>query len=458
MMIHSNVNRSLMVIIFVGFVFSALLCSLLACGSGAENASQETANLALKAQKEINLRNSGEIAKYKKSIRFEKSVPPDTSELVKGNTDCALDLYRLLCEENGNLFFSPLSISSAIAMSYAGASNETARQMWETLHFTLPPDRLHPAFKALNEGLVSRGADGSNGEKDSKFRLLTANSMWGRTGYPFTKNYTTLLSEYYGIEPHPLDFLNAPKQSMRVINDWVSNSTDGAIKDIVPPGAITSQTVLVLAQAIYFESKWSSTFLTEATGDGLFTLPDGGHVTVPMMSQKWEFGYTEGDLFQAAELKYSRVDMSMVILLPRPGNFEAFERSLTPDLLRAIIDGFTWKTLILKLPKFTYTSNSLSLKNALISLGMSDAFSSAADFSGMDGTRDILISDVLHKASVTVNEEGTVASAGTVSTYFTGAAGENPIEFTVNRPFLFVIRDMRTGTLLFLGRILNPSG
>ena len=162
-------------------------------------------------------------------------------------------------------------------------------------------------------------------------------------------------------------------------------------------------------------------------------------------------------MFQAAELKYSNVDMSMVILLPRPGKFEAFERSLTPDLFRAIIDGLYWKALILKLPKFTYESDSLCLKKVLMSMGMTDVFSPAADFSGIDATNSIFLSDVFHKASVTVNEEGTVASGATVLPLFTGRP-YNPIEFTVNRPFIFVIRDFRTGTILFWGRILNPKG
>ena len=268
------------------FVLGALLFSFLACSNDTENAYTTKSESALNAQIEKNSRNSAKIAKYKKPLHIQESENLDIDELVNGNTDLSFDLYRQLCEGNGNLFFSPFSISSGFAMLYAGAINKTARQIHETMHFTLPSERLHPVFKSLNVELNRCGTDDSDDAKDSKFRLLNVNSIWGSMGSPITKRYSNILADNYGVEPRSLDFSNAPEQSRCIINDWITDSTGGLINNIVPPGAITSETAFVLANTIYFESEWSVPFFSVETEEGVFTLLDGKNITVPMMLKK----------------------------------------------------------------------------------------------------------------------------------------------------------------------------
>jgi serpin B len=380
----------------------------------------------------------------------------DVAELVVGSSAFAFDLYQAVREENGNLFYSPYSISMALAMTYAGARGETEQQMADTLHFTLPQDRLHPAFNALDLELASR-AEGTEGQDEEGFQLDIVNSIWGQSDHSFLPEFLDVLAKNYGAALRLLDFENAPEESRQVINEWVSDQTEGRIKDLIPQGDINTWTRLVLTNAIYFNAAWSHPFEKEQTRDGTFHLLDGSQVTVPMMRQTEYFGYTEGDGYQAVELPYTGEKVSMVILLPAAGRFEEFEKPLDAERVEAIVKDFVQTNVALTMPKFEFDS-SFQLADTLAGMGMPDAFSpEAANFSGMDGTRDLFIQDVIHKAFVSVDEAGTEAAAATGVVIGITAAPASPVEVAVDRPFVFLIRDIETEAILFVGRIVDPS-
>jgi serpin B len=393
---------------------------------------------------------------------LERVSAPEVSgeavdELVEGNTAFALDLYSRLVEEQGdeNLFYSPYSISLALAMTYAGARGETEEQMADALHYTLPQDQLHPAFNALDQTLESRG-EGAEGQDDEGFRLNIANAIWGQKDYAFRDAFLDVLAVNYGAGLRLLDFAGAPERARNTINEWVSEKTEGKIEELIPRGLIGPMTRLVLTNAIYFNAAWAEPFEEEATRDGAFHPLTGSEVTVPMMRQTTSFGYTEGEGYQAVELPYDGRELSMVVLVPDEGAFHTFEGALDAERLSAIVDGLTNEQVTLTMPRFEYRSG-FSVNDALKALGMTDAFSGSADFSGMTGSRDLFISSVIHKAFVSVDEEGTEAAAATAVAMVESAMPGEPVELTVDRPFIFTIRDIETGAVLFVGRVVDPS-
>ena len=263
-------------------------------------------------------------------IQSEKQwvTSPDVNEadlatLVDGSSAFAFDLYQALREADGNLFYSPHSISLALAMTYAGACGETAQQIANTLHFTLPQNLLHPAFNSLDLEL-GRCGEGAKGKDGEGFGLNIVNAIWGQEGYKFLSEFLDLLAENYGAGLRILDFVSAPEESRITINNWVSDQTEDRIEDLIPKGLIDTLTRLVLTNAIYFNAAWQYPFQEDMTEDGPFYLLDGGEVTVPMMRQAELLGYTEGDGYQAVELPYDGGELSMVLLLPPAGHFEAF--------------------------------------------------------------------------------------------------------------------------------------
>ena len=395
-------------------------------------------------------------------IQSEKPrvTSPDVSEadlatLVKGNSAFAFNLYQALKEGDGNLFYSPYSISLALAMTYAGAHGETAQQMADTLQFVLPQDRLHPAFNDLDLELSRRG-EGAEGKDGEGFRLNIVNAIWGQKDYEFLSEFLDLLAENYGAGLRILDFASAPEESRITINNWVSDQTEGRIEDLIPQGLIDALTRLVLTNAIYFNAAWQYPFEEDMTEDGPFYLLDGGEVTVPMMRQTELFGYAEGDGYQAVELPYDGGELSMIILLPQTGQFDTFEDSLDAQQVDEIIGRLELRQVTLAMPKFEFESE-FSLREPLSAMGMQIAFSGAADFSGMTGNRDLFIAEVIHKAFVSVDEAGTEAAAATAVVMELTAVPETPVEVTIDHPFIFLIRDIETGAVLFIGRVVNPS-
>jgi serpin B len=398
-----------------------------------------------------------ELKSDKERITSPNVSPGDQALLVEGNSDFAFALYQALREESGNLFYSPYSISLALAMTYAGARGKTAQQMADTLQFMLEQERLHPAFNWLDAELAKRG-QGAQGKDGKGFRLNIANAIWGQKDYEFLPAFLDVLAENYGAGLRILDFITETEKSRVAINDWVSDRTEGRIKNLIPPGAITELTRLVLTNAIYFNAAWEYPFHKEMTANGSFYLLDGGQVTVPMMKQTESFGYTEGEGYQAVELPYDGGELSMVILLPASGNFEAFEEGLQAQQVDAIIKDLKNTRIALTMPQFKFESQ-FSLKDTLAGMGMRDAFSpDDADLSGMTGNPELFISDVVHKAFVAVDEAGTEAAAATAVIVGTTSAPVGPlVEVTIDRPFIFLIRDIQTGAIIFVGRVLNPA-
>jgi len=379
----------------------------------------------------------------------------DEALLVEGNSAFAFELYQALKGEEGNLFYSPYSISMALAMTYAGARGETAEQMADTLHFILEQEKLHLAFNWLDGELASRG-EGAEGKDEEGFRLNIVNAIWGQKDYEFLSEFLDVLAENYGAGMRILDFINETEQSRVAINDWVSNQTEGRIEDLIPPGAIDALTRLVLTNAIYFNAAWENTFDEDMTADGPFYLLDGGQVSVPMMKQTEWFGYTEGKGYQAVQLPYDGNELSMVILLPEAGNFQAFEEGLQAQQVCDIISDLQTTGVTLTMPKFEFDSE-FSLEDTLAEMGMPDAFSLIeADFSGMTGNPELFISAIFHKAFIAVDEAGTEAAAATAVIMKLVVAPGFPVEVTIDSPFIFLIRDIETGAILFVGRVMNP--
>ena len=405
-----------------------------------------------------------------RSDRDRDNSPPatraDLRELVQGNNDFAFDLYRALSDEEGNLFYSPFSVSQALAMTFAGARSETERQMADTLQYRLPQSSLHPAFNSLDRALASRGKDprGTQNQEEAKqyFRLNIANAVWGQYGYGFLPDFLDVLAENYGAGMRPLDFAGAPEESRARINDWVAEETEDKVKDLLPPGTIDPLTRLVLTNAIYFNASWHWPFDLRQTKMRPFHLEGGGSVDVPMMTEtsKDFYGYTRGDGYQAVDVPYSYGEMSMTVLLPDEGDLGALEDSLNAELLDQIMDDVEIDYITLTMPLFEFESE-FSLGKTLAGMGMPDAFDERADFSGMTGSKDLLISQIVHKAFVSVDERGTEAVASTAVVGKLVALGsgprKDPIQVTVNRPFIFLIRDNATGTVLFVGRVMNPD-
>jgi len=396
----------------------------------------------------------GEVIRSEKQRLTSLDVPgDDLAELEAGNSAFAFDLYQMLSgEQDGNLFYSPYSISLALAMTYAGARSVTEEQMAETLHYTLPQARLHSAFNALDTALTSHDEEGEDG-----FQINIANAIWGQEGYEFLSAFLDTLAENYGAGLRTQDFVNEAEAARQTINRWVSDQTEEKIKGLIPQGALGAATRLVLTNAIYFNGKWVTPFEKSKTHDGTFNLMDRSTVTVPMMTQTGWIEYAEGVGYQAASLPYRGTDMAMVFVLPEEGRFVEIEDAFSPELLASIMESFESQQVKITVPKFTFES-AFSVAESLIEMGMPSAFG-GADFSGMTGNRDLFISDVLHKAFVAVDEEGTEAAAATAVIMELSAIIEEPaVVMKLDRPFLFVIRDNSTGTILFLGRVLNPEG
>jgi serpin B len=381
------------------------------------------------------------------------SIPEgDLPALVQVDNDFGLALYQVLRQEEGNLFYSPFSISLALAMAYAGARGQTEQEMAQALRFTLPQDRLHPAFNALLLDLDRRAEEAD----DEAFQMSIANSIWGQRDYAFLQEYLDVLARNYGAGMRLADFMNAPEEARVAINDWVSEETEERIQDLIPEGVIDTLTRLVLANAIYFKASWSEQFEEGDTRPQDFHLLDGSVVSVPMMHQSATFRYGESQGVQAVELPYVGDQVAMLILMPQSGGFENFESSLTPEVLQSLIASMEPRQLALGMPKYEIRS-SFGLVPALADLGMSTAFGSEADFSGIDGTRDLYISDVVHQAFVAVDEAGTEAAAATAVIIGVTSMPVAPFELTLDRPFVFLLRDVQTGAILFAGRLVNPA-
>jgi len=380
-------------------------------------------------------------------------APVRADAFAQGNAEFALDIYgRVAAEKKGNVFCSPYSISSALAMTSAGAAGETARQMARALRLPEPGAAAHAAFGRLTQAFNAEG-------KEGRISLVVANALWGQRGFAFKKEFLDLTSSRYGAGLHEFDFQADPDSARKTINAWVEKTTRGKIKGLVPVGLLERRTRLVLTNAVFFKGRWAAAFQKGQTKSEPFSLGDGGKVDVPLMHQTGDFSYTEGPDLQGLELPYQGGSLSLVILLPgKPDGLGALEKGLSESSLREWLGHLAPAKVTVSLPRFKAESQ-FQLGNALQAMGMRDAFSqSDADFSGMDGRRDLYIGAAIHKAFVEVNEEGTQAAAATaVVVNRMLAVRHRSVDFRADHPFLFLIRNRATGTILFIGRLTDPA-
>ncbi|MBN1699373.1 MAG: hypothetical protein JW881_17770, partial [Spirochaetales bacterium] len=392
---------------------------------------------------------------------LERITDPDLRDgeleaVVEGNNLFAFDCFGAIKDSEDNVFFSPVSISIAFGMCYAGANGNTETQIAQTMHFDLPEDRLHNAFNALEAALTE-----TNPEPDEytgkDLELHIANSTWGQRDYTFMQDFLDILALHYGAAMHTVDFIANPEACRLLINEWVEGETKGKIEDLLPEGSIDALTRLVLTNAIYFKAAWLDPFEPEETADGVFHNLDGTVSSVPLMNQSTitYFHEVPGE-YKAVKLPYEGTKKtSMIIILPEEGYFEEFQNSLTLQTYSSIVESMSRYMVDISMPKFGFEWGD-SLKTTLQGLGMTDAFNDGvADFSGINGLRTLVITNVFHKAFVAVDEEGTEAAAATAIVF-----GETSVpggaKIVIDRPFLFFIRHDDTGSILFMGKVGAP--
>jgi serpin B len=378
--------------------------------------------------------------------------------VVKGNTAFALDLYAQLTDKSGNLFFSPYSLSTALAMTYVGANGETSRQMSQVLHFPKKAE-LHPAFYHLQNQV-------NEANNKSDIELHIANALWAQDGYFFQKDFQESLTNYYSAPLRTVDFKKNAEKARQRINQWVLIKTSQQIKDLVKAGLLNDQTRLVLVNAIYFKGNWASQFNSRHTENAPFWVTPNQPVYVPMMTQKDSFNYMANGKLQVLELPYAgsvghsyynNDSLSMIVLLPRQHDGLAeLERSLNTQQLDKWLSRLRSEKVKVFLPKFKINS-SFELTKTLTKMGMSAAFNEKADFSGIDGAKELSISSVVHQAFVDVNEEGTEAAAATAVIVGIRGMPPPPVTFHADHPFIFLIRHNLSGSILFMGRVVNPT-
>jgi serpin B len=394
----------------------------------------------------------------------QPTVPAsDASQLEAGNESFAFALYGQVARASGtggNLFFSPYSISLALSMAYAGAATSTATEMATALDFTLPPAQLFPAFDQLDLAITaappaSNGAVPAGSAPSVPFSLKVASSLWAAKDLTFVPSFLDTLATDYGAPVRLADFAGNADGARGEINAWISSETNGKLPSVLGPGSILPSTQLALVDALYFDASWQQPF--ETAEDGKLTWNGAaGASTVDSMAQENDFAYGHANGMQAVELPYAGGTTSMVILMPDPTDSGAASAPLTAEAYDAAIASLEPTEMVLTMPKFSIAGATLSLKDELSALGMADAFTPAADFSGMC-TLPLYIQDVLHQAYVKVDDNGTEAAAATVVTLAGGAANPESIpQVTLDHPFTFVIRDIASGTILFTGYLAAP--
>ena len=389
------------------------------------------------------------------SSKLTRDLNPAVGEsqlksLVEGNNAFAFGLFeKLEKKESENIFISPYSISQALVMTYAGAKNTTKTQMAEVLHFNQNDDDLHSSFNALDLHL---------NYTDGNYTFSLANSLWAQKDYKFLDSYLDLLKVNYGADVNLLNFAEGEK-SRQIINSWVEDKTHQKIKDLIPKGALNAETKFVLTNAIYFKGDWVSEFEKENTQKGDFTLLDESRKEVDFMHQTDYFPYADDENYQAIELPYKGNRTSMVVVLPKDGKFQDVASDIK-NVYQKVISDKNQSRINLKMPKFKFTTDVYRLKEYFEELGMVEPFSDEADFSGMSesGESPLKIEEILHKAFIKVDEKGSEAAAATAVIMSNASADiGKPINMFINRAFLFFIRDIKSGQVLFMGIVKNPN-
>jgi serpin B len=376
---------------------------------------------------------------------------PVLNDIVAGNNAFAIELYQKLKNAEGNLFFSPYSISTALAMTYAGARANTEKQMAATMHFDLDQKKFHDGFGEFQSHL-------NEYEKKGDVKLEVANSLWMQKDYAFLPAFLEETKKYdAGL--NYINFISETEKARLAINTWIEKKTNDKIQNLIVLGVLDAATRLVLANAIYFKGKWAVSFDSSATKNMPFYVQSDDSVTVPIMCLKGhEFGFMENSDNQCLEMPYAGKDLSMFVILPKKRtSLNELEKSFTEENLTAWTRSIYKEKVLVFIPRFK-ALKSFMLNKVLYSMGMHDAFGGAADFSGMTGVKDLYISDVIHQAFIDVNEEGTEAAAATavVMKRMGTLKAALPPTFRADHPFIFLIRDNHSGAILFMGRITDP--
>jgi len=380
------------------------------------------------------------------------SFAEETNSVVSANNQFAFDLYSRYKSKEGNIFYSPYSISLALAMTYEGARGETAEEIQAVFHFPQDANMRRESYLDLYQEI---------NKKDKKYKLSTANALWAQENYKFLEDYFNLVEKYYHGKTTNLDFINETEKSRLTINGWVEEKTNNKIKDLIPFGLLSPLTRLVLTNAIYFKGFWLKQFDKKGTKEEEFRVSPNNTISVPMMhlaaQEKPNLNYAETNELQILELPYDGNELSMIILLPKGDDLKAVEGSLNSEKLSE------WKKLLrnekvnVYLPKFKFETK-YSMAQDLEDMGMSIAFGGDADFSGMTGEKDLFIGEVIHQAFVDVNEEGTEAAAATAVAGHRGISTPKQTKiFKVDHPFIFIIQDNETGNIIFIGRVSDPT-
>ena len=394
--------------------------------------------------------------------RAEGAKPAkETPAVSEGGNEFAFELYaKLAAGEKGNLFFSPSSVHTALAMPYVGAGGTTAQQMAKTLHYALPADKLAPAFGELLQILNTPRL---TYDKKPAYELVVSNALWPQKGYPFKAAYMELVKKDFGATLEEVDYVKAPDAARKTVNDAVAKQTKDKIQDLVPRSAITPYTRLILTNAIYFKSNWKDKFRKEATKDEPFHLSGGKTADVPMMHRQGHYGYFAEDDLQVLVMPYMQRDLSMFVLLPtKADGLGDLEKKLSAAQVAKWVAVASETTALVQVsfPRFKF-AGAFSMGKTLADMGMPDAMSLKANFTGMTESKEpFFISDVIHKSFVAVDEEGTEAAAATAVMMAGGAMPrpEQPKVFKADHPFVFLIRHNGTGAILFAGRLAAPEG
>ena len=376
-----------------------------------------------------------------------KATQEGINAVVTANNEFAIEFYNnITAEDDGNVFFSPWSLESALSMTYEGAKGQTATELQAVLRVPVDPEIRKPAFAAIMNNL---------NPQDAGYMLSTANALWAEPTFTFLEDYFDTVQNYYLGGVTNLDFMGDIEGSRQTINTWVEDNTNDKIKDLIPQGMLSPDTKLVLTNAVHFKGDWAIQFKEENTREGEFRTPDGTIQTDMMNLYDESFSYMENDDMQLLEMPYEGEELSMVILLPKTDSLDDLEASLTIGNLNTWLSS-TWNAdPIITMPKFKFETKYFLAKK-LAQMGMPTAFTGAADFSGISGGKDLFIDEVIHQAYVDVNEEGTEAAAATAIIMKITAIME-PLRFTADHPFIFLIRDMESGQILFMGRVMDPT-
>lgn len=371
-----------------------------------------------------------------------------TISVIDANNQFTFELYPQVAKGQENVFFSPISISMATAMALEGARGKTSEEMRSVFHFPSDDTVRRSSFAALYNRL---------NDPDAAYQLNIANALWVQQDYPLLKEYLDVVQQYYGGKASNVDFKNALEKTRQTINDWVEDQTKDKIKNLFPKGSLESTTRLVLTNAIYFKGTWMSQFEKDLTKDEKFLLSSGATINVPMMRHKKETAlpYAENDETQVIELPYEGDQLSMLVALPKNDDMTKFEKSLSPKKINEWRNDLVKQRVDVFFPKFKFDSKYF-LAETLNRMGMPTAFSTAADFSGIDGSKSLSLQKIIHQAIVEVNEEGTEAAAATgISVGLTSLPPQTKV-FRADHPFIFFIQDRENGSILFMGRVSNP--